>query len=783
MLITLLPLLALGQPALDPEEATDIVVYDMTHLFELDLADPVQRREFWDTTHLVVSLQGIVNRHEPRLYIRYVMPPDEFWWDVMVEPGGWLDGRSIHEAATLDDLVQRFQGDYAGAVVWDERVPATSNVASSIAGADGLLCLRYDSSPTSVYGRLTSGPGALAVQVDLRAADGSPLFTGSGTIPGTDQPSSGSPKCDAYLWLVEHYLVPGRLTPTTMGYYLDGHWLESWMAGSPVNHTLTNQDYVIANGGLVFDLGVWDNEVPVDDPTQPPGTDADTLRAILRAAYEAVDGQEMIHVSGFVPWAYKYTDFRSGEWFAGGSYSGVPTEWRYAEILSCFNAYMDADALGLGAMANASFFQHYPLEDRYAQNPKPTRESLAASGILDADGRIVPRHYYAHYVGDYDAAAWLYQRLPAMWTDPRRGETPLSWAFNPNLCLRFPLGMAWAREGMTDRDFFVAGDSGAGYLNPGLLTPPRWHSDLPSGMATWERHCQRLYDQWDITLTGFVIDGFGPPLAEEGWDAYARFSPDGIVPQKVDLQGIHGDMPFIRMGTDLYGSPEEAAESIVRRFRGPLPDFHVNRSILQTPSWYAQVDEQVAAMAGGQAMAVDLYTLLWLVREVESNADVYGSEASPYAGAEEVRATPMEADGVYAVWENDGQYRVQRDDTPPYWLSWDYAPTRFLYFDVDDGFADSLDGAALVSVLCAADPGVIIGLHYDSMDDSATLEGAYTNHPATWTSDGSGEWVTIEFPLPDPRFDGRQNAGADLRLEVTGPEVRVADIRIVRVQG
>ena len=124
-------------------------------------------------------------------------------------------------------------------------------------------------------------------------------------------------------------------------------------------------------------------------------------------------------------------------------------------------------------------------------------------------------------MGDYDAAAWLYQQLPSMWTDPRRGETPLSWAFNPNLCYRFPLGMAWARAHMTDQDFFVAGDSGAGYLNPGLLSPPRWHSDLPSGMDAWERHCQALFDQWDISVTGFVIDGFGPPLTEDGWDAYA----------------------------------------------------------------------------------------------------------------------------------------------------------------------------------------------------------------------------------------------------------------------
>ncbi len=55
MLATLCLILTLGQaPAL---EGTPVAVRT-AYLFELDLADPEQRRRFWDTTHLVVSLQG-----------------------------------------------------------------------------------------------------------------------------------------------------------------------------------------------------------------------------------------------------------------------------------------------------------------------------------------------------------------------------------------------------------------------------------------------------------------------------------------------------------------------------------------------------------------------------------------------------------------------------------------------------------------------------------------------------------------------------------------------------
>lgn len=72
----------------------------------------------------------------------------------------------------------------------------------------------------------------------------------------------------------------------------------------------------------------------------------------------------------------------------------------------------------------------------------------------------------------------------------------------------------------------MAGDSGAGYLNPGYLTPPRPHSGLESGLAAWERHCTAFYRRWDLDVTGFVIDGFASGLSLEGRDAYARVSEE-----------------------------------------------------------------------------------------------------------------------------------------------------------------------------------------------------------------------------------------------------------------
>lgn len=768
--LALLTTLAQAAPAEEP-----IVRYDLTPLFGLDLEDPARRREYWDVTHLTSALQGLANRDAARLYVRFNAEADDFWWGVMAEPGGWLAGRPVETIDTVEGLLERFAGSYEGAVVWDERVPATSNLASSIAGAANLLPLRYDADPGSLYQRLAGGDQPrLAVRERLFAEDGGPLFTGTGTIPGTKTASTGSAKCDAYLWLVERYLRTGLLDPHTMGYYLDAYWLQCWKASGPDNCTLTNHDYVIAHKGLLFDLGPWDDETPVDDRGQKLGTDAETLRAILRAAWEQFGGDGTIHVAGFVPWAYKYTNWAQ----AGGKHEGVPSEWRYAEILSCYNAYMDADALGLSAMANASFYQHHPLPAVVPQNPKPTRESLTARGLLDAEGRIQPKRYYAHYVGDYDSAAWLYRMIPRIWRDTKRGEAPLSWAFNPNLAERFPLGMAWTRATRTPNDFFIAGDSGAGYLNPGNLTEPRQWSGLPSGLAAWEAHCERFYRQWDLSATGFVIDGYAPGVTDETLDAYARFSPDGMVGQKVPLRALHGEMPILRMCSDLPDDPTQAAHMILGGLSSDPPCFAVYRSILKSPSWYVAVRDEVTKLAGDEAECVDLYTLMWLAREYQKDPALQ-MPPSPYAGAPEVSCMPEASAGLRAVYWADGPFRVEEAAGSEAWVIPHTEPPSYLYLAADDAFYPApADPLTLTIEYLDAGQGEF-AVHYDSTDRTGGGEGAYKGLPLVKRT-GSGEWRSVSFRIEDPRLGNSQNGGADMRIYSKGDDLAIRRVGIAR---
>ncbi|MBO4548964.1 MAG: hypothetical protein J5758_07090, partial [Abditibacteriota bacterium] len=230
--------------------------------------------------------------------------------------------------------------------------------------------------------------------------------------------------------------------------------------------------------------------------------------------------------------------------------------------------YMDADALGSSDMANASVYSKYPLRKKYPQH-KAGENTLRGMGIIDPEGNVAAANYMCIYVGDYDSSAWLYQKLPSMWDDPVRGRIPLGWAVNPNLARRVAFGMDYMRRFATQADSFVAGDSGAGYINPGSLAEPRKYSLLPDGTDAWLRHCRKWYGRFDISVTGFIIDGHAPEMTEDILDAYMEFSPDGIGGQKLPSgTGVYKDrMPYKTMGD---GNKFDDARRIAEFRRGEL---------------------------------------------------------------------------------------------------------------------------------------------------------------------------------------------------------------------
>ncbi len=608
-------------------EPGPIYYFDISETVHFDRANPAAVRAFWDTQHLVASVQGIVNRERETLFVRTKASPDDFWWDELRKDGNWLSGRPVVKIGSLDELLRTFETQLQGTVVYGEKPWSLSNVASTVAGVESRACLRFDASPESLYQKtLRSGLAFAAPENAIFLCDpndGGPLCSGEKGKPlplitefdRTAPPllSCGSAKCDAYLWAKRNYLDTGRVAKKDMAYYLDSYWL-GMPEGDPWNNTVINHDFCIARGGFFFELHCWDDETPLDDPDQPLGTDLATTKAILKTMYGHAGG-EIFSIHGFTPWAWKYTSHGK----AGSKHDPVATEWETVRIFSAYNAIIDADALGLSSLANASFYQHFPLKDFYPQPKRPSLETLREQKLIDENGRVAPKTYVMFYMGDYDSAAWLGSWVPQLWEDPARGTIPCNWAFNPNLDQRVPHVMHYVRTHAKENDWFITGDSGAGYLNPGMLTSPRLDPEIPDGWDAWVKHCTEYYKKYDLDITGFVIDGYAPPMGDKGLKAYSKFSPAGLIGHIAKSRGVFYGMPVIPMRHDLYGEPPQAgkelAEAFVATRQEGKPLFLPVRTILKTPSWHKGVMQEVETRCGAENVRfVDAYTFFLLLK-------------------------------------------------------------------------------------------------------------------------------------------------------------------------
>jgi len=214
-------------------EPSSLVVYDLRYALKVDASKSGKAVQAWDHCHTIGSLQGIVNRNQPSLYVMFVDSQillgkniDEYWLEKYSQEGQWLSGRSIRKIDSVEELVGHFKESIKGAVVYDPKVPSTSNVASTVAGAEDLIAIRYNIAKGSLYDRLIANGPKLDVKVWLVNPDGTSKFTGSGLIPNSKRYSTGSAKCDAYLWMKENYIDKGLCDCTHAGYYIDYYWIQ-----------------------------------------------------------------------------------------------------------------------------------------------------------------------------------------------------------------------------------------------------------------------------------------------------------------------------------------------------------------------------------------------------------------------------------------------------------------------------------------------------------------------------------------------------------------------------
>lgn len=531
-----------------------------------------------DEQLLLGTLQGVVNRKRPELYL-YYDEADRAW------PAS-LDVRQRERSDALT-LLPEYLDRTAGAVVYDPDARDSINVATTIAGLRGAVV----ASPS-----LAEAHG-LDVIEDLRGE------------------FSGMTKVDIYRWQLEHLwprceqrLITGL--PPTRVTEVDGvTWREVGREPEQVRDESNRDTYTF---DLTPDLGGEAVYVRFGD-----AFDNDGWGASVASVSVVADGAEIL---AFVPGSTEEADVLleggnsslgdQGNRFADGGNFFVyridpPAGTASLEItVEMWNQYLvTATTTAPTVVEPFTIFRDYvvatqamvvwldpngdqgELLTEILADTSPTTPyagwfsndvagewggvDLAATQsveVLPADyfangtvlggveasiqrrPRRVPRAerantvYVTMTIGEGDNLQYCQRYMRTLWEDPARGDTPINWTISPVLADAAPAIFRYYQETSTENDLLVCGPSGAGYTYGGSW-PER---DLDRYTALTGRYLERTGLDLVYAYNNRDDDGW-IPLSGRVLESYRRHTGLRGIFQSWEGGGVitGGDLPVV----------------------------------------------------------------------------------------------------------------------------------------------------------------------------------------------------------------------------------------------
>jgi hypothetical protein len=105
---------------------------------------------------------------------------------------------------------------------------------------------------------------------------------------------------------------------------------------------------------------------------------------------------------------------------------------------------------------------------------------------------------------------------------------------------------------------------------------------------------------------------------------------------------------------------------------------------------------------------------------------------------------------------------------------------RYLYFNIDDSFKWAPKMTVVLTVEYYDTMSGVLRVQFDGSDTNAPLNGAYTTAGKTVSLSGTETWKVATFTLSDALFLNSQNGGGDFRLTVSGGDLYVRNVQLVR---
>ena len=104
-----------------------IGIFDLKYTLDYNLKDSLKVLNLWDDLHAVSTLQGIVNRNSPNLYINYIRESgieiDSYWWNKYRQKGKWLCGRDTIVYSNIVELITAYKNSIKGCLLYTSPSP------------------------------------------------------------------------------------------------------------------------------------------------------------------------------------------------------------------------------------------------------------------------------------------------------------------------------------------------------------------------------------------------------------------------------------------------------------------------------------------------------------------------------------------------------------------------------------------------------------------------------------------------------------------------------------
>ncbi|EME79014.1 uncharacterized protein MYCFIDRAFT_79855 [Pseudocercospora fijiensis CIRAD86] len=476
---------------------------------------------------LLVTLQGIVNRKEPRIYL--------YWDKTGDDPEGvnyshqaWLQGIAnqidVHDVSESPlQLLNKYEADIKGAVLYDEDLPDMINLATTLAGMHDLVITNAELAKAHNLTITHDLRGMFKNKLDVYEYGLTQLYSTTTkrmitairpqeTIQNTNASWTNITKdANHTLDASNNATYPVDLTSLLSKARLDDmiylrikDAFEEDGNGPTVSHVLaTMDDMTIAD----FAPGTLEEEVFLVDwggsslGDYPWGSRAAGGKAYIVYGFKVpngsgsfvvnltMHGQYDVAITTDLPVTRRlnavFRDYIAATsapciWLDPNNRDEVPLLHKILDSLDSNSAYMgwfpNGDEMSgvtqtaqksVYVVAADNFFNGSLMSGlkKLLWRPRLTKEAeppYKSSAVKPIEDKI----YISLTWTEGDNIQYSQHRMRLLWDDTARGKVPMSWTINPLLIDIAPNIVGYFQATATENDSFVLGPSGAGYTFP-----------------------------------------------------------------------------------------------------------------------------------------------------------------------------------------------------------------------------------------------------------------------------------------------------------------------------